>query len=108
MGMYECKDPDSGDKYSGPIKASDTTVQVYYGSGKRGGMLSCTGPSAGAEGTVVAGYKCDSMDTRAVALADESGITFDPNKMPVYDATRNGNSLSVDGGRIKVTWSDSA
>ena len=107
MGMYECKDPDSRVEYTATITASDTTVKVYYGSPHRGGMLDCSG-SVGAKGTVVAGYKCKSVDTRAVALADESGITFDPNKMPVYDATRNGNSLSVDDGRIKVTWSDSA
>ena len=88
--MYTCTSG-SGDPYTAAIVASDTLVAVTYASGRKATKegLVCAAGQKGA-------YSCYAVHPLSSNAAVE-----------VYDATRDGNSLSVDGGRIKLAWSDS-
>ena len=89
---YNCTS-NSGDAYTAAITTTDMSVAAsYVATGATGGMVAFVCAAVDGNGA----YKCFSSNPHTGDSA-----------LVVYDGTRDGNSMSVDGGRIKVDWSDS-
>ena len=110
--MYTCTS-DSGGAYTAAITTlDDASVATSYQSVATGrvGALVCY---AVPDGQNVA-YKCFGSHPVSTDLNPDVSTDLNPDvstDLTVYDGTRDGNSLSVDGvdgGRFELTWSDSA